>query len=330
MNQKPLRTLLLWTIWAATTILAYVTMYSDTEVWDFVRSDTSKVTWLILGLFVLGVVGSFALTLLITVEAFTTFRIEDEVKGQGLSGLRGRPYKRAVGRFFSALRATLEANGQIDVEALLNTELAVYQRVSHTVEVIGNLLITLGLIGTVLGLTLTLTGLTSSLDALGHDQELLLSGLRKAMAGMGTAFYTTLLGAVLGGVLLRVFAQITDHGVEGLFDRLMRICLVYCSADLQPSMERDMRFLNSELEALGQRIKVLQVAFGESKNAMADFRSEVTSLKEISRDENEQLLDSIRYHKHYCEVLREEVKHMRAINKPWWVRLRNAIWSPKV
>ncbi|HHH35740.1 MAG TPA: hypothetical protein ENK48_02795 [Gammaproteobacteria bacterium] len=329
MNQKPLRTLLLWTLWAATSILAYVSMYNDTEVWDFVRNDPSRVTWLILALFLLGVAGSFVLAVLITLETFTAFHVEDEVKGQGLSGLGGKHFKRAVGRFFSALRATLDANGQINVEALLNTELAAYQRISHTVEVIGNLLITLGLIGTVAGLTLTLTGLTSSLDALGHDQELLLSGLRKAMAGMGTAFYTTLLGAVLGGVLLRVFSQITDHGVESLFDRLMRICLVYCSADLQPSLERDMRFLNAELEALGRRVKVLQVAFGESSKAMAEFRGEVSSLKEISRDENEELLNSIRYHKHYCEVLREELKHMRAINKPWWIRLRNALWSPK-
>ncbi len=330
MNQKPLRTLLLWTVWAATCILAYVSMYNDTQVWEFVRHDPSKITWLILVLFLLGVGGSFFLTVLITLETFTAFHVEEAVKGQGLAGLGDRTYKRAVGRFFSALQAALDVNGQINAEALLNTELAAYQRISHTVEVIGNLLITLGLIGTVAGLTLTLTGLTSSLDALGHDQELLLSGLRKAMAGMGTAFYTTLLGAVLGGVLLRVFSQITDHGVESLFDRLMRICLVYCSADMQPSLERDMRFLNSELESLGRRIKVLQVAFGESGKAMADFRGEVSSLKEISREENEEMLNSIRYHKHYCEVLREELKHMRAINKPWWVRLRNAIWSSKV
>lgn len=325
MNQKPLRTLLLWTIWAATTIIAYVSLYSDTEVWGFVEHDPSKITWLILALFVLGLVGSFALTLLITLELVTAYAIEDRVKGHGLAALGDEKFKRSVGRFFGALKTTLDANGRIDVDALLNSELGAYQRISHTVEVVGNLLITLGLIGTVMGLTLTLTGLTGSLDALGNDQEALLSGLRKAMAGMGTAFYTTLLGAILGGVLLRVFAQITDHGVEGLFDRLMRICLVYCSADLQPSLERDIRFLNTEMEALGQRTKVLQVAFEESKNAMALFRNEVSHLKEISQEENEQLLDSIRYHKQYCKVLREEVRHMQSVNKPWWIRLINAL-----
>jgi len=329
MNQKPLRTLLIWTIWASTTMLAYTVLYSDTEVWDFVEKDPSKITWLIIALFGLGMIASFALTILITLEAFTTFQVEDEVKGHGLSALEHKPHKRAIGRFFSALKSTLDANGQIDIKALLNTELAVYQRISQSIEVIGNLLITLGLIGTVIGLTLTLTGLTSSLDALGHDQELLLLGLRKAMAGMGTAFYTTLLGAILGGVLLRVFAQITDHGVEGLFDRVMRICLVYCSADLQPSLERDMRFLNIEMEALGQHIKVLQLAFQDSKIAMADFREEVSSLKEISKEESQQLLNNINYHKRYCAVLKKEARQMKAINKSWWIRLRDTFWSNK-
>lgn len=329
MNQKPFRTLFLWCVWAATAIIAYATLYRGTDVWDFVQQDPSKITWLILGLFTLGVIGSFILSLVLTFESLTAYRIDDQASGHGLQGVRGHKRKRAVTRFFEALKSTMEANGQPDVEALLTTELAVYQRVSRTIEVIGNLLITLGLIGTVMGLTLTLTGLTSSLDALGHDQEMLLSGLRKAMAGMGTAFYTTLLGAVLGGVLLRVFAQITEHGVEGLYDKVMRICLVYCSADLRATPERDIRFLNTEIEALGAHVKYLQSVFDDSRTAMTDFRTELAELRRNSEGENEALINNIKMHKHYSEMLREEAKLMKEINKPWWVRLREALGMSK-
>lgn len=329
MNQKPFRTLFLWVIWAATALVVYVTLYRDTGVWDFLAHDTSRITWLILGLFLLGLIGSFILALLITFETLAAFDAEAQLKQEdgGLRQLHLASGRRAVSRFFQALKAMVDSNGQPDLEALLTVELATYQRTSHTVEVVGNLLITLGLIGTVMGLTLTLTGLTSSLEALGHNQELLLSGLRHAMAGMGTAFYTTLLGAVLGGVLLRVFAQITEHGTESLYDRLMRICLVYCSPDLHASLEREIRFLDSELASLGQHIRGLQTACDDSRLAMAQFREEVDQLRQTSEQENVTLSNNIRMRQQNNMMLRHEVKLLQATNKPWWSRLLDIIRS---
>jgi hypothetical protein len=329
MNQKPFRTLFLWVIWAATALVVYVTLYRDTGVWDFLAQDSSRITWLILGLFLLGLLGSFILALLITFENLTAFDAEAQLKQEdgGLKHLKLASGRRAVSRFFLALKAMIDSNGQPDLEALLTVELATYQRTSHSIEVVGNLLITLGLIGTVMGLTLTLTGLTSSLEALGHNQELLLSGLRHAMAGMGTAFYTTLLGAVLGGVLLRVFAQITEHGTESLYDRLMRICLVYCSADLRASLEREVRFLDSELASLGQHIRSLQSACEDSRQAMSLFREEVDQLRQTSEQENVTLSDNIKMRQYNNQMLRHEVKLLQAANKPWWTRLMDILRS---
>lgn len=56
-----------------------------------------------------------------------------------------------------------------------------FERGSHSVEVAGTLLVTMGLIGTVMELTLTLGGLTRCLDALGQNQARLLDGLRQEM-----------------------------------------------------------------------------------------------------------------------------------------------------
>jgi hypothetical protein len=332
MSQKPFRTLILWFIWAAVVLIICSTLYTGTGVWNFIEHDNSRITWLILGTFALAVVGSFVLALMITLEARSAHQVEGFVTGKGLRGLDGQGrIKYRVGRFFDGLIAAAKANngGKTDIENLLTSELAIYQRISHLIEVVANLLITLGLIGTVLGLTLVLAGLTGSLEALGHDQEMLLSGLRKAMGGMGTAFYTTLLGAALGGVLLRVYAQITEHGVHGVYDTVMRTCLVHCAADLQPSVERDLRFLDSQIDALNVRIRTLQFAFKESQDAMMAFREEAARLRDVSTQENETLLENIRLHKYNIELMRDELKTLRRIAKPWWVRLREAIWASK-
>jgi hypothetical protein len=330
MNQKPFRTLMLWAIWAATAIITYFTLYRGGEIWAFVQTDQSRITWLIIGLFVFGLLGSFVLTILITLEAVVATRVDERVAGKGLKAIDRLPRRRSIGRFYTALKTTAEStHGNIDVEALLTSELATFQRISHSIDVMGNLLITLGLIGTVAGLTLVLTGLTGSLEALGHDSEMMLSGLRKAMAGMGTAFYTTLLGAVLGGVLLRVFAQITEHGTNSIYDAVMRTCLVHCAADLHPSMQRDLHQLDSQMEALGLRMKVLQHAFNESRESMAQFREEAARLRDVSQEENKILLENMRLHRYSVEMMRNEVKQMRRANKPWWERLRDAFWQQK-
>jgi len=322
MDQKPFRTLILWTIWASAALVIYLSLYTDTDIWVFLEHDTSRITWLILGLFAMGLLGSFVLTMMVTREAVQAMHYDTAAKEGGLNAIHIQSHKRAADRFFYALKATIDSKGKPEVETLLNVEIAVYERIGHMVELVGNLLITLGLIGTVMGLTLTLTGLTGSLDALGHDQEMLLQGLRTAMSGMGTAFYTTLLGAVLGGVLLRMFAQITLHGVESLHDSLLRICMVYCSADYAQTMERDVRHLNVEIMSMEKNIRQLQEALGGSFAAMNDFRGEIKRLNEgQSDDASKPLHELIQQHRAYCEALRNEMHMLASMNKPLLIRL---------
>jgi hypothetical protein len=68
-----------------------------------------------------------------------------------------------------------------------------------------NVLVTLGLIGTVAGLIITIGGLEGvmlNVDS-GQGTEGLLSGISQTLGGMSTAFYTTLFGAILGGAFLK-------------------------------------------------------------------------------------------------------------------------------
>lgn len=330
MDQKPFRTLFLWVVWAVTALVVYFSLYRDTTVWTFMETDPSRITWLILGMFLLGVIGSFAVTVLVTKEAMRSAQLEKAARQGGLEAITIHSQKRAADRFFQSVKSTVERKGEPDVETLLNVELSTYERINHTIEVIGNLLITLGLIGTVMGLTMTLTGLSSSLDSLGSDQEALLSGLRHAMAGMGTAFYTTLLGAVFGGVLLRMFAQLTLHGIEGLQDNLLRICLVYCSPEYTQTLERDVRLLNDELRMLDTNIQQMQRSFADSRQMVSDFRDEIRRLGEgeEGRKGEEPLRVVIKRHQEYCETLRLEMRMLAVTNKPWWIRVRE-LFTPR-
>jgi len=329
MRFNPHRSLILWSIWTIVTIIIYLTLYVDAKVWVFIEQDPSRITWIIMAMFFLGFLASGAVTLFVTIEGVRLKLINRQAARGGLQDVVKSSGKinRAVVHFFQSLQATLDAEGQPDVELLANIELAVLQRISHTVEVVGNLLITMGLIGTVMGLTFTLTGLTNSLEALGHDQEMLLQGLQKAMGGMGTAFYTTLLGAVLGGVVLRVFSQINENGVSALYDQLMSICMVYCSADYKPSLSRDIRFVNQEMRVLQQNINHIEKAFAATSTAMIEFKDDLITLTRDTEEgedgkKSPSLEQVIKRHRAYCEILREEVRLIQAVNRSWWARIK--------
>lgn len=330
-QEKAFRTIFLWLIWASTALVIHFALYFDTNLVDYIKDDKSRITWIIMALFILGIAISFSLAVTITEEALRASQLGGIARNHGLHGLNPNKTNRAVDRFFNSLKEIVKNNDQPNIESLIDIEFASYYRTSNSVEMVGNLLITLGLIGTVVGLSITLTGLTTSLDALGHDETRLLAGLRQAMGGMGTAFYTTLLGSVLGGVLLRIFALITDHGIEGLSEVVKRICTVYCTADLKPTLERDVQLLNKEITLLGENVRALQSAMHESMQSMLEFRQVAQQLSRLGEEDQDKatLRDSVVLQHYYSDLLKEEIRVMNKINRSWWTRLRRSMDSAR-
>jgi biopolymer transport protein ExbB/TolQ len=74
------------------------------------------------------------------------------------------------------------------------------------VVLFSNLMITLGLLGTI-------SGLISMTGGIGNSDSVL-GGVSKALGGMGTAFYTTLLGSMLGGITLKVLHFYVDKKID--------------------------------------------------------------------------------------------------------------------
>ena len=115
---------------------------------------------------------------------------------------------------------------------------------SKIVDVLSGVLVTLGLIGTIVGLISMTNGLSSTLASLGADGDSsdLLSGMRSTMSGLGTAFNTTLVGAILGSVVLRILNNVYTSNVDHLVTYVAKTTEV----NVVPRLKRDARI---ELEA---------------------------------------------------------------------------------
>lgn len=322
----PFRTLLQWGAWVSVSVIVYAVLYAGTDLWRSIQADQSRVTVVILVLFMIGLFLSLTLTLALTREVKQAILLGSVARDEGLEAVNPRLGRYATHRFFASLKVSTSGDRPPPVDSLIDMELNGYHRRSDAIGVVGNLLITLGLIGTVVGLTFTLGGLSSALEALGNNQEELSRGLRLAMSGMGTAFYTTLLGSVLGGVLLRIFGLITSNGIGDLGDTLKRIA-VHCTCDVRPTVEKDTRRLNREIALLGENARLLQEALQESVAAMQAFREQTAALHELGddADRNKNLRDAVALQMYYTDLLRDEIRAMTRVNRAWWPRLRRAL-----
>lgn len=127
-------------------------------------------------------------------------------------GLRRFYFERHIVSVGAITDAGHEPNQNVLVEIL-------HERLSadnKTVELFASVLITLGLIGTILGLMLMMNSLTGVMKQNGSGDGLLeaLASDSGPLAGLGVAFMTTLMGSILGGVVLRVLTGIVERTIS--------------------------------------------------------------------------------------------------------------------
>ena len=67
------------------------------------------------------------------------------------------------------------------------------------------------------------------MESVGGNAEdgTLLENLKGVLGGMGTAFYTTLLGAILGSVVLKVLSSVYTSNAEHLVAHIAELTEVY-------------------------------------------------------------------------------------------------------
>jgi len=279
-----LKTLALWLGWAAISLLMLGKLYHKANIDAFLLHDRTMMTSIIISVFAFAVLVSFHHAVVLTKEWLRASSLKQAISKHGLAGMEPlRRQKRNVERFIFSIQAILKRYGHLDLESLVLVEFSSQHRRSQFVSLIGNLLITLGLIGTVLGMTMILGGLNGAISAVGVDQALLMTSLADAMSGMGIAFYTTLMGAVLGGILLRVFSWITDTSVHALQDFMLRTCLVYGSAELNPGTARELQVVDANLARVQKRVDLVATACEASGREVGKLVEKMTELQSISQ-----------------------------------------------
>ncbi len=219
--------------------------------WDLVPTslshlvDRGPVTAAILILFAVGLLINAINTVFVlrqlslTSQGVTHVRMpnRERVAGRGLLGVH-------IDRLYDMYADC--ASGDISQASCLNAIRNQLFRREWIVRSASSLLLTLGLVGTVLGLTEGLGGLSSTVNSVASETLSATSeatnsadiqpseaapastsatpdvsiGLNKALGGMASAFVTTLFGAVLGGVFLKLLCGCTDCLIEEVVDQI--------------------------------------------------------------------------------------------------------------
>lgn len=178
---------------------------------EAVESDTTGLTVVIFGVFVVG-------TVMCGFRVFQTGRALEEVR-------RYDPAKARVGIAARYLARVYGRGGESRALAAANLRLRLQNRIA-TVRHIANSLVFLGLIGTVLGFIIALSGVKPELAS---DVGAVAPMVSTLVEGMAVALYTTLMGAV-GNLWLMANYRLLASGTASLFHNLVELGERYAGA----------------------------------------------------------------------------------------------------
>lgn len=107
------------------------------------------------------------------------------------------------------------------------------------ISYVANVLILLGLIGTVVGFVIAVSGLGDSIAG-GTNLERVQGVLGQIVTGMGVALFTTLVGAILGGLWLEIHYQMLSRAAGGLAIEIVEYADIEVIPDLAAAPSGEM------------------------------------------------------------------------------------------
>jgi len=159
-------------------------------------------------------------------------------------------------------------------------------RREYFVQLGSNIMITLGLIGTISGLIISITGLEQVMTSLGDDGTVVVGGLKQALDGMGTAFYTTLFGAVLGGFFLKLLHQASINIADEVLDEIALKTEIFVLPYLSKTVESN---INSQTKMFSDYIKQSEVLIKSESDNLKKYMNEISSLESSIQSLNEKI-----------------------------------------
>lgn len=195
------------------------------------KGDHTKLSFLNLGVFLVGLV----------INGRNTFRINRELKNamefghlcaKGCSNKEvfNVAWKTSGSSLASAHLmnlnkiATKQKSGDINQTPLIDIMVAELETMETWTRHIAMTLASLGLFATLVGFVMSMGGL----DVLmGMDKSTMLIGLQKAINGMSTAFYATLMAVIFGAVFLELLHRLAINAITKLVITVAKVGEVY-------------------------------------------------------------------------------------------------------
>ena len=234
-------------------LAAFLTVTWQSMVEGF-SADTSRITWLILIAFVYGFLLSLRAAWLLEAE-YKSLRIMEIEEGVV------DPNASDISALFDAALERARRGERINVRNLVSAYAAKLKGRVDNLNVVSGMLITIGLLGTILGLIMTVTGLDEVLQSSSTDFRTMKDGMIKTVSGMGTAFYTTLFGALLGGVVLRVLASEMKKTSMGVVADALRFSELFVAPHFQRQASEALVALEDRIVKVRGQLDTLSSGF---------------------------------------------------------------------
>jgi len=287
MKKTGVSPIMTWVLWGIVVLGVFMLVTWEYFVAGF-SADTSRITYLIVFFFIWGFIASLRVAYFLQGET-RGLKIMDENQRVGDANLSH------VAAMFDAALVRIRRGDRIDIRNLVSAYGAKIKSRTDNISVLSNMLITIGLLGTVVGLIITVTGLGMVLNSNSADYASMKAGLNRTVSGMGTAFYTTFFGALLGGVVLKVLAAEMKKSATQLVADVLRFGELFLSpmvtkqsSDALVELDGRVAALCDHLEKLGGSVTAaIDTIDTRQQTLAAGLEDLAAAVEKTSSDANE-------------------------------------------
>lgn len=213
-------------------------------------------------------------------------------------------------------------DGEVEQDRALDIIANRLARREYFVQLGANIMITLGLIGTITGLIIAISGLEDVMTSLGESGKMIIPGLKQALSGMGTAFYTTLFGAILGGFFLKLMHQASSNMADEIIDDIAFRSEIHILPYLKKTVEQHINSQSIQLtDYVNQSRQLLESESEKISNyllSIDDLKSNIERFN-IHIEQVEQQMDGT--HLTVLKQIDKTLKQIQKDSKPIFARI---------
>lgn len=245
MKLRENRLMLYWLFWVAICFAGMIIAYFERGWFLVNQGDPTKISFGIVGIFFIG----------LAINGRNMLRINRELKKvHQIRGIFHQAYAANLPLNFRQMlgevkkvdkdgaspiadhvlnlhkMAVQQKNGDVNQGNLVEAMYVELENPDNWTRYIATILASLGFLGTLVGFLISMNGL----DVLmGQDKTTAILGLKMAIRGMGTAFYTTLVGVIFGALFLELLHRLVSNGINEIIVNVTKIGEVYIIPQLK-------------------------------------------------------------------------------------------------